>query len=136
MNVLTPDDIKFVINLLRRGSVKWSGRAEALRLSREKVFVRYSQKGQAVYKYHWKCNACKELFRDVKNVEVDHVIEIGSFCGDWNNFLKRIFPRPVSKHLQVLCARCHLKKTMAFNSAVSRWKRKRGVSHNHGPTTT
>jgi 5-methylcytosine-specific restriction endonuclease McrA len=55
-------------------------------------------------------------------MEVDHIIEIGSFNGNWNEYLFRHFP--AQENLQALCVPCHLKKTKAFNSARTRWKRK------------
>lgn len=121
---MSQDDIDFVRNLLRQGSTKWPGRAECLRLSRKRVLIRYSKTGQPVYKYFWQCASCRQWYRDVKSVEVDHVSEIGSFNGDWNEYLFKHFPRPIAEKMQVLCIACHLKKTKAFNSARSKWKRK------------
>ena len=57
-------------------------------------------------------------------MEVDHIVEIGSFKGDWNEFLFRHFP-PDRAKLQVLCITCHMKKTKAFNSAKSLYVRRK-----------
>jgi hypothetical protein len=57
-------------------------------------------------------------------MQVDHVVEISSFCGDWNVFLPRMFPQ-LESALQVLCILCHMKKTNAFNAAHLKWKRKK-----------
>lgn len=119
---LTPDDIKFVINELRHGSVKWSGRREALDRARKKVFQRRSKKGKRIFKFYWQCAKCEEWFRNENEVEVDHIKEVGPFCGDWNRFLLRLFPEVDG--LQVLCLVCHLKKTNIYNSARTRWQRK------------
>lgn len=121
-NKLTPEDIDFVKNILRQGSVKWSGRSECLRRARKKVFVRNSKEGKAIYKYHWLCAACNEWYRDVNSMEVDHIVEVGPFNGDWNDFISRVFTS--QDNLQCLCLVCHLKKTTVYNSARSRWKRK------------
>lgn len=121
------EDIEFVYNLLRRGTIQWPGRSECLKRARKKVFVRRTKKGKPVYKYHWQCAVCKEWFRDEKSMEVDHINEIGgvsSFNGDWNEMIFKIMPRPIEKYLQVLCIYCHLKKTKKYNSARSLWKRK------------
>ena len=124
----TKEDVEFVYNLLRKGTTHWSGRKECLRLARKKVFVRRGKKsGQPIYKNMWQCATCKQWFRNEADVEVDHIIEIGgvsSFNGDWNEMISKIMPRPVYKHLQVLCVYCHLKKTQKYNSARDRWKRK------------
>jgi hypothetical protein len=120
---LPSDDVEFIRNLLRQGSVKWRGRAECLRRARKKVFVRKTKDGKDIYKFHWQCAICLVWYRDEKMMQVDHVEEIGSFNGDWNEFLFRHFPP--QDGLQCLCEPCHLKKTLAYNSARTRWKRKK-----------
>jgi 5-methylcytosine-specific restriction endonuclease McrA len=121
------DDIKFIYNLLRKGTSVWSGRKEILDQSRKKVLEKRTKKGKPIYKYHWQCASCKNWFRDVNSLEVDHIVEVGgvtSFNGDWNEMINKIFPRPVEEHFQVLCIPCHMKKTNEFNSARTRWNRK------------
>lgn len=125
--MLTNSDLIFIFNELRKASVKWSGRKEVLKLARKKVFVRYAENGKAVYKYQWQCAACLNWFKKETDLEVDHIKEIGGvtgFSGDWNETMNKIFPRPVDKHLQCLCLLCHKKKTLAFNSARSLYRRK------------
>lgn len=125
--LLTTDDIKYLFNELRKSSVKWAGRKEILRMARRKVFVRYSASGKAIYKFQWQCAVCLNWFKNEKELEVDHISEIGGmseFSGDWNETISRIFPRPVSDHLQALCISCHAKKTKKYNSARSLYTRK------------
>lgn len=117
---LPPDDIKFIINALRHESVKWSGRRAALDSARKRVRVGTTKKGKPKYKFHWQCAKCDRWYRNEHDVEVDHVVEIGPFCGDWNRFLLRMF----ASALQVLCTVCHMKKTNAYNAAHLKWKRK------------
>jgi len=96
-------------------------------MARKKVFVRYSKSGKAVYKFQWQCAACLKWVKNDKELEVDHIIEIGGitgFTGDWNETIDKIFPRPVEAHLQCLCHVCHSKKTKKFNSARSLYRRK------------
>lgn len=121
---LPPDDIKFVINALRQATVKWSGRREALDLARKKVREGMTRKGKQIWKFYWRCAHCKRWYRNESDVEVDHIIEIGPFCGDWNRFLHRMFARPVNMKLQVLCVVCHMRKTNAYNAAHLKWRRK------------
>lgn len=120
---LTPDDVKFILNILRQGTVKWPGRAEVLRKCRKRVFVRKSLEGRPIYKYHWQCAICKSWTKDEKQMEVDHIVELGTFSGDFTDYIDRMFDF-ARDNLQALCTTCHLKKTMAFNSARTRWKRK------------
>jgi 5-methylcytosine-specific restriction endonuclease McrA len=125
---LTPEDVRFLFNELRKSSVIWSGRKEILRDARRKVFMGRTKAGKAIYKYHWQCAICGKWTEDEKQMEVDHIKEIGGvseFTGDWNEAISRIFPRPVKDHLQALCVSCHLKKTNSYNSARTKWKRKR-----------
>jgi len=122
-NFLLPhDDVEFIKNLLRQGSVKWKGRAECLRRARTRVIVRRGKFNQPIYKYHWQCAKCRLWSKNVDAMEVDHIIEIGTFNGDWNEYLFKLFSP--QNNLQALCVACHLKKTKAFNSAATRWKRK------------
>lgn len=125
---LTQDDIIFLVNKLRQASVTWSGRTEALKLARRKVFVRTAKNGRPVTKYTWQCAICSKWFWDAKAMEVDHIVEIGGvtgFTGSWDELIGKMFPRPVEKHLQVVCGPCHLKKTASYMNASARYKRKR-----------
>lgn len=122
------EDIAHIFNALRQATVKWKGRAEILRLSRKKVFVRRAKSGAPVYKYQWQCAICKEWYRNEADMEVDHITEIGGvggFTGDWNETIFKIMPRPVEKYLQCLCRVCHLRKTKNFLSASKQWERKK-----------
>lgn len=126
--LLTKEDVEFLFNELRKASIIWNGRKEILKLSRKRVFVRRAKNGNPVYKYQWQCGDCRSWFKNETDMEVDHVVEIGGiskFTGDWNETIGRIFPRPVSKHLQCLCAPCHARKTGLYNSARSKYKRKK-----------
>lgn len=125
----SPEDVAYIYNLLREGTVKWSGRAECLRLARKKVLVGRTKHGKPKFKYMWQCAnpKCKKWFRNEADMEVDHIVEIGgvgSFNGDWNDMIARIMPRPVSEHLQCLCVACHQRKTKNFMNAAVQWVRK------------
>ena len=124
---LTSDDIKFLYNELRKASIIWSGRKEVLKLARKKAFVRRAKNGNPVYKFEWQCAKCKQWFLKETDMEVDHIKEIGGyteFNGDWNETFRRMFPRPIEKHLQCICIICHQKKTGLYNSARVKFKRK------------
>lgn len=123
-NLLTPDDVNFVKNLLRQGSVKWKGRSECLKRARKRVRVGETKTGKAVWKFYWQCAACSEWFRNEKQMEVDHIEEIGPFKGCWTDYINRVFCS--QDNLQALCVACHMKKTTRYNNATIRWKRKTG----------
>lgn len=122
------EDVEFIFNQMRQSSVKWKGRAECLRLARKKVLEGHTKKGKPIYKYHWQCAICSSWYRNEADMEVDHIVEIGgatSFNGDWNEMIRKIFPRPVKDHLQALCVFCHLRKTKNFMSAQGQWERRK-----------
>lgn len=125
----TQEDILYIYNVLRKSTVKWSGRAECLRLARKKVLVRRAKSsGKLVHKYQWQCAICRKWYKNEADMEVDHIVEIGgvtSFNGDWNEMISKIMPRPVSEHLQALCQWCHLRKTRNFMNAQKQWRRKK-----------
>lgn len=116
------EDQEYVVNLLRHGTVKWKGRALCLRRARRRVLVRRSKSGKPVYKYHWQCAVCKEWSRDVRAMEVDHIIEIGGFKGSWDKIVPKFYCG--QDNLQAMCIGCHMKKTKAYNNASIQWKRK------------
>lgn len=127
-NKLSQEDIAYLFNALRQATVKWSGRAECLKLARKKTFVRYAKKsGKPVFKYKWQCAVCERWSGNEADMEVDHKVEIGGvggFTGDWNETISKIFPRPVSEHLQALCIVCHNRKTNNYMNAGKQWERK------------
>lgn len=125
---LTEEDVRFLFNELRKSSIIWSGRKEVLQAARRKVFVRRAKNGKAIYKFQWQCATCRRWLKQESEMEVDHIVEIGGlseFTGDWNETIGRIFPRPVTEHLQALCGACHLRKTNQYHSARTKWSRKK-----------
>lgn len=123
-------DFDYILNSLRRASVTWSGRAEALRLARRPVVVRLSLDGDPIYKFEWECAKCNKWFRNIEDLEVDHIHEVAgdrSAVRDWTELLeriKRLYARPVGNHLQVLCKVCHQRKTASYMNATKRYTRK------------
>lgn len=120
---MTDEDIKYIQNLLRQGTVKWSGRAECLKRARKKVLVGHGKKSRKpIYKYHWKCAKCRVWSRDEDSMEVDHIVEIGAYEGCLHKYAAKMYCG--QENLQALCQSCHLKKTLAYSNARIRWNRK------------
>ena len=116
------DTIKYVLNILREGTITWSGRAECLkRARRQKVEGIWTKKLTTRKKYYWVCSKCGEEYRDESSMEVDHISEVGAFKGDWGDFINRLYCG--QENLQVLCVTCHKKKTSNYN-ATKRFVRK------------
>lgn len=108
---------KHILNVLRRGTLTWPGRSEAMRRASKKVFEgRRNKMGEKILKTFWKCAHCKEWFRNSVDVEVDHIVEVGPFCGDLNIYASRMYCS--QGNLQVLCYECHLVKTQNFNCVL------------------
>jgi len=61
-------------------------------------------------KYEYQCNECKGWYPD-KQINVDHIIPAGTLtCStDLPGFIERLFCE--QENLQVLCEKCHNKKT-------------------------
>lgn len=108
---------KYILNILRLGTVTWSGRTECLRLASVRIDEgKVTKSGKSLSKLYWRCAHCKELFRDQSMMEVDHIVEVGPFNGDFDVFIKRLYCD--QSNLQALCLVCHSKKTSGFNAEL------------------
>lgn len=97
-----------IIKHLRQATLKWRGRNEALKRAKKKI-KRYKKNGDlhGTPYSRFECAHCKNLYCQ-KEIEVDHIIGIGSVTS-WDVYIKRMFCNPLL--LQVLCKQCHkLKK--------------------------
>jgi 5-methylcytosine-specific restriction endonuclease McrA len=113
-----------IINYLRRGTLTWHVRREVLIRSRKRVFSGDKFKnGKEKGKYHYQCAQCKAWFKDIGDLEVDHIVEIGPFTGNWQEYIGKMFCD--ISNLQALCIKCHGFKTSS-NSRL-RWQRKTGL---------
>ena len=117
---LKKEDIAHICNVLRRGTTMWKGRTECLVKSRKRFVVGQHKNGKAKTRWEYKCASCTKYYR-ADEVEVDHIVEIGPFLGDFNDYIKRMYCD--QSNLQVLCVSCHAKKTSGYN-ATRLWKRK------------
>lgn len=121
--------VMHVLNALRLGTLTWSGRREALEKVREKKqtnhVIRYSKDKKKnftlkkVYKY--RCAHCRDWFRDYE-VQVDHIVEVGGYDGDWNEIIERMYDK---NNLQILCVQCHKEKTASFVASDEFVRRKK-----------
>jgi 5-methylcytosine-specific restriction endonuclease McrA len=122
---MTKEDIAFILNILRQGTITWKGRSNSLKNSRKQVHEgKFTKDGKEIFKFYWQCASCAKWHRDESDMEVDHIIEIGGFKGDWNSIIDRMYDE---NNLQVLCRVCHLKKTTTGN-ATRLYERKKLAS--------
>lgn len=106
---LPKDTQHYILNALRRATITWVGRRNALKKSRKKVVGIDGKK-----KLHWQCSICKCWESKQDAMEVDHIDEIGNYSGDLARQIEVMFNEG---NLQVLCMSCHRKKTAVFNSS-------------------
>ena len=98
----------WVISLLRRGTMRFPPRNDALRAAKteKKINEKTGRMAQ-----HYECKSCKGHF-SAKNVCVDHiepVINPGVGFINWDTYIERMFC-PVD-NFQILCSNCHDIKT-------------------------
>ena len=112
----------YIINVLRRGTVTWSGRTECLNRGRRKRVIGKYKNGSDKFLWERACDGCGEwhLLKD-NDLEVDHLEEVGPFEGCFDKFVRRMYCE--QSNLQALCFTCHKVKTSKFNATL-RFKRK------------
>ena len=106
----------FLTGILRRASLKWPARTEALRFAR-------------VDRGLYKCAMCTNIFKK-QDISVDHKEPVVPMQGvvaedwSWDDFIHRLFVD--TEGLQVLCTTCHNAKSAVEDSmrAVYTAKRK------------
>lgn len=89
---------KFLIPILRRKSLYWTGRQEAIRAAR---------KERGLYE----CNNCKKTF-GIKEIHVDHispVVNVKTSFTTWDSYITSLYCD--SSNLQSLCVQCHSVKS-------------------------
>lgn len=62
----------------------------------------------------YKCSKCNRCFDKVHVDHIDPVIDVKKGFQGWDIFVKRLFV--AIERLQVLCERCHARKTKSENS--------------------
>ena len=105
-------DAKFkgwIISLLRRGTMRFPPRNDALRTAKtdKKINAATGRMAQ-----HFKCAVCLQDY-SAKNVVVDHINPVvlpGIGFIDWNTYIERMFCSV--ENLQVLCKTCHNAKSV------------------------
>lgn len=88
---------RFIIATLRRGSLYWPYRNEALKLAR-------------VDRGLYKCALCEKIHHK-SNVQVDHIAPVVKLSGltDWNLYFSRMYVK--TDGYQILCKECHSEKS-------------------------
>lgn len=94
----------FITSALRSAMRRWPPKYEAIKAAYVGTRINPKTKRMA---QRFCCAACgKACLRN--NVQVDHTLPIGT-CATWDEFIERLFCE--QDNLQVLCKKCHKKKT-------------------------
>ena len=110
----------WVVSLLRRGTMKFPPRNEALRAA--KTEKKINEKTGRIAQ-HYQCAGCLQEF-PAKGVVADHILPVVDTVRgfvDWNTYIERMFCA-IDKW-QIICRSCHDVK-----SAQERKDRKCGIS--------
>lgn len=97
---------------LRLVSYKWPARSEALRRARIERGI-------------YRCAVCKKKYRN-KQISLDHKDPVINPAKGWEGveiYVNRLFC--AAGGFQVLCKKCHDKKTKIENAIRLKWKKKR-----------
>lgn len=113
---------KFILNVLREGTIRSEARNLCYRNNGRQIPEGHYENGKIKLKWYWTCQKCQMESRDKSLFEVDHIKEIGTFTGDWNITIERMYCE--AEDLQLLCIDCHKKKTLGFNATL-RYERKK-----------
>lgn len=109
----------FLIPRLRRLSLWWRGRSDALKDARRYVEVGSYKNGNPIMKAVYECAECRrqgiEGYYDKKDVRADHIIPIANIEGftNWNEYITNLFCE--KEGFQILCEFHHDEKTLSEN---------------------
>lgn len=108
---MNKETVKYIMNILRQGTVTWKGRTECLNRGRYKTNVN----GKSLWARD--CDICGTMHLQKDNaLEVDHIVEVGGFKGDWNSIINTMYCE--QENLQALCFECHERKTSGYNASL------------------
>jgi 5-methylcytosine-specific restriction endonuclease McrA len=102
----------FVIRTLRRASMRWPPKNEALVKSR-------------IERGLYQCAMCKNAFKK-KDVNVDHidpVVSIETGFTTFDDFINRLFVE--ADKMQVLCSTCHDSKSLVESGVRDHYRKKK-----------
>lgn len=101
----------FVIASLRRASLRWPARNEALKLAR-------------IERGSYKCASCNDSFGRTE-IHLDHIKPIVNLKGftNWDDYIKGLLEEP--QGFQVLCIACHMTKTGLENDMRDYYKKRK-----------
>lgn len=108
----------FIKSTLRGGMRRWPPKWSVLAKS---VVGRLPNKKSGRLAIHHRCNGCNGVFPKAQ-VQVDHIIPVG-FTKTWDDYIERLYCE--IENLQVLCKKCHKKKTKIDNQTNRKTARRK-----------
>lgn len=103
---------QFLIPILRKASIRWPARYEALKQAREKHENGLYKNGNVRYITKYRCQnpACNALVNESEG-QVDHRIAVAAFSGftTFDDYINRLFCSV--ENLIFICTTCHKAKS-------------------------
>lgn len=126
----TPKLESWLIYKLRRISLQWPPKNQAKQLARVEGDFKLKKDGTPGKRrhIHYRCNVCKELFKD-KEMDLDHIDPVIPKEGfdSWDGVITRLFCDVDG--FQMICKSCHEKKTKSeLGERVEKRKKNRKKS--------
>src|SRR6266700_1559562 len=102
----------WLINLLRRGSMRYPPRNEAASRNKETYYIK-SKKGKDLKRVKHTCEKCGKKDLKSSEVEMDHIVPLVDFTGfkDWNTYIERYLIDSIG--FQKFCIPCHSSKSLS-----------------------
>lgn len=117
--------LKIIVNQLRMATLIMDARKITLRRVAKRRRVGKTKAGETKWKFYWHCKKCDRWYKDMKSMEVDHIVELGTPPNTFTglvSYMRRMFD---IKNLQALCLNCHRAKTNSNASVRTNKKRSR-----------
>lgn len=105
-NTMTEAMFWTMIRSALRNKSRWWAPIKQLKLASRRPYFGPNKR----QKFEYQCNQCKGWYME-KQINVDHIIPVGTLtcANDLPGFVERLFCE--KDNLQVLCSKCHDKKT-------------------------
>lgn len=114
MDEVSKEKVKFIMNVLRLGTLTWEGRNQVFRNHRVQKQIGFYKNGNPKFKFFYFCAKCNHESPNQLDFEADHIEEVGPFLGSWDLWIERLYATPIKEKWQSLCLPCHSRKSATY----------------------